>query len=198
VARGEGPRGYLPPEPTHPNYGYLTPEEVAQLEAQEREEPPPERQPVSPPMPEPPVEPEAEPEALVEPEVESSWVPDPPAKPWHPEPVVETEAPRHRTRADATAYTWRAENGDLYAWDGQRWMLQAPVEPAWDGSTEEHYVWNGQDWALTHAGPAVPQQHQGGPQAEDGPRGEQVDGRQGPEGQTYVWDPGREQWVPRG
>ena len=34
--RVELPEGYVPPEPTHPAYGYLTPEEQAELEAAER------------------------------------------------------------------------------------------------------------------------------------------------------------------
>jgi len=37
VAQGEAPEGYVPPAPTHPNYGYMTPEEIAELVAQERE-----------------------------------------------------------------------------------------------------------------------------------------------------------------
>ncbi len=37
MAQGETPGGYLPPPPTHPTYGYQTPEEVAELEAGERE-----------------------------------------------------------------------------------------------------------------------------------------------------------------
>ena len=34
--RVELPPGYVPPEPTHPSYGYLTPQERAELEAEER------------------------------------------------------------------------------------------------------------------------------------------------------------------
>ena len=34
--RVELPEGYVPPEPTHPLYGYLTPEEREAFEAQER------------------------------------------------------------------------------------------------------------------------------------------------------------------
>ena len=34
--RVELPEGYVPPEPTHPTYGYLTPEEQAEFEAAER------------------------------------------------------------------------------------------------------------------------------------------------------------------
>ena len=34
--RVELPPGYVPPEPTHPSYGYLTPEERVEFEAEER------------------------------------------------------------------------------------------------------------------------------------------------------------------
>jgi hypothetical protein len=34
--RVELPEGYVPPEPTHPQYGYLTPEEQEAFEAEER------------------------------------------------------------------------------------------------------------------------------------------------------------------
>ena len=34
--RVELPPGYVPPEPTHPSYGYLTPQERAEFEAEER------------------------------------------------------------------------------------------------------------------------------------------------------------------
>lgn len=34
--RVELPPGYVPPEPTHPHYGYLTPEEQDEFEAEER------------------------------------------------------------------------------------------------------------------------------------------------------------------
>ena len=33
----EVPRGYLPPQPTHPTYGYMTPDELEAFEALERE-----------------------------------------------------------------------------------------------------------------------------------------------------------------
>ena len=33
----EVPRGYLPPQPTHPTYGYMTPDELEAFEAMERE-----------------------------------------------------------------------------------------------------------------------------------------------------------------
>ena len=34
--RVELPPGYVPPEPTHPSYGYLTPQERAEFEAEKR------------------------------------------------------------------------------------------------------------------------------------------------------------------
>jgi len=82
VAQGGLPKGYVPPAPTHPSYGYLTPEELAEIEAQEREqaaraelEAVPE---------------EASPEP-VDPEAAAAWVPPPPAEPWVPPPVAQAQ-----------------------------------------------------------------------------------------------------------
>jgi len=121
----------------------------------------------------------------------------------------------------AGTYPWQGENGELYAWDGQRWVLegkalvQAPPEPqhekshqqalqqnadyTGDGPNSEQYVWNGQAWILTNPGYAAsPQQPQPEPQQQVNDRGELVYTWQGADGQMYVWDPRLEQWIAQG
>ena len=85
VAQGGLPKGYVPPAPTHPSYGYLTPEELAEIEAQAREQAAR-------------AELEAVPEVAspepVDPEAAAAWVPPPPAEPWVPAPVAQAQADR--------------------------------------------------------------------------------------------------------
>ena len=79
VTQGSQPPGHVPPQPTHPSYGYLTPEELAEIEAQEREQGE--------------IRARAAQQAglLAAPtgEATTAWVPSPPAQPWIPVPVVE-------------------------------------------------------------------------------------------------------------
>jgi hypothetical protein len=142
---------------------------------------------------------------------QQKWVPQGQQIPTAPQPAWGSyEQWQHQqATADATAYTWQGENGELYAWDGQRWVLQgqARAQPApehsgqpvqhqspehtWDGPNGERYVWNGQEWVLTDPGSAPPQQQVNS-------RGELIYTWQGPDGQVYVWDADLEQWLPQG
>ena len=81
VTQGSQPPGHVPPQPTHPSYGYLTPEELAEIEAQEREQAEIRAR-------------EAQQAGLVAAptgEATTAWVPSPPAQPWIPAPVVEPD-----------------------------------------------------------------------------------------------------------
>ncbi len=130
--RVELPEGYVPPQPTHPQYGYLTPEEQEAFEAEERarlgivgivpgvvEEPQVEEagEPASswaPAVAEPVSEAEEAEEATV---ARTGWVPQPP-----PEPAV--------TQSNAVEPAALGAVGE-YRWDAykQAWVgTAAPVE----------------------------------------------------------------------
>ena len=79
VTQGSQPPGHVPLQPTHPSYGYLTPEELAEIEAQEREQVEIRAREAQ----------QAELVAAPTGEATTAWVPSPPAQPWIPVPVVE-------------------------------------------------------------------------------------------------------------
>jgi len=152
------------------------------------------------------------------------WVPQGQQIPAATQPAPESyqQWAHPQARVDTTAYTWQGENGELYAWDGQQWVLQgqAPGQPTpepgpeqqhrqaahqtsgdytWDGPNGEHYVWNGQDWVLTDPGyAAASQQTQPEPRQQVNSQGELVYTWQGADGETYHWDPRLERWVSQG
>jgi hypothetical protein len=99
------PEGYVPPEPTHPFYGYLTPDELEAYEAEERPSSPgrgenvPDRGPLSPPLVREASLNEAE-EATV---AHTGWVPEPPPESPPESPVTVVAAP-----AAMGDYSWDA------------------------------------------------------------------------------------------
>lgn len=113
------PEGYVPPEPTHPFYGYLTPDEMEAYEAEQRAPSPssggksvPEPGPLLPPLVS-----EAE-EATV---AHTGWVPEPP-----PEPAAAVAVAPAGDPASLGEYSWDAHK--------QEWVRAAPRSP---DATEE-------------------------------------------------------------
>ncbi|MEO7234575.1 MAG: hypothetical protein ABIW80_04295 [Lapillicoccus sp.] len=112
--RIELPEGYVPPQPTHPHYGYLTPEELAELQAAEdaeHEAAKDEGQGI--------VVPALDPDAGMPLAAPSPWAPESESEP-EPEPEPEPEqipvmpeAPDEATRPRPTG-----------------WVPQAPPEPS--------------------------------------------------------------------
>jgi hypothetical protein len=118
------PEGYVPPEPTHPFYGYLTPDELEAFDAEAR---PPsscggknasESGTSLPPLvSEQPVT-EAE-EATV---AHTGWLPEPPPE----SPVAVVAAP-----AVMGEYSWDAYDQERFRWDAraQRWITEPAEGP---------------------------------------------------------------------
>jgi hypothetical protein len=180
--RVELPEGYVPPHPTHPLYGYLTPEELEEYEADERAR-----------------------VGIVPGVVEAAEEPAPMVSSWAPASVgvgdIGTESgplppPLSREEGGEAEEATVAHTG---------WVPSAPAEPIAEPATEPvalgasgEYRWDAyrQEWVVAAPAPAAVGEEEPPPDvaAAAGGRGASSSWTSA-DGSRYRWDARAQQWI---